>query len=153
MSNALFVALIGENGIEMPISRMYCEFSGPMLNPSGVGMSRWNTSTLTYNGGFGVAASLGLSRQSFGPMLMTFPLDAPVALGGGNTLTIVPGGISIDPMIAQVIWSNPDIVSPTYNDWMADKRNVPLLPQEIWDAGFLAGSQFTRILLTGEPNG
>lgn len=152
MTNALFVALIGENGIELPVSRMYCEFAGPELNPSGMGLARRNTSTLNFNGGFGVAASLGLSRQSFGAMLLTFPLDAKVNLGTGNTLTIAPGGISIDPAIAQVIWSNPDIASPTYEDWMKDKRNVPIHPQEIWDAGFLAGSQFTRTLLTGEPN-
>ena len=143
MKGTCWIGLLDSDGNELIPFRTFCEFEGE-------GATWGNTAELRM-----VAprtcevVRAGISQQSFGEFVATFDLNLNTrCIIAGNLITIPRNGITMhaDNGVGRTLFRVQETAAPTYEDWMKDKRNTPIHPQEIWDAAFLAGSQFTHTL-------
>ena len=147
MSKSCYVVLFDDQGYELGRKRIPFENRGDhWVNAEVVEFHALRSCMI---------GDMGLASALDGPTIMRFTPNLSskyVVIGSG--IVMYQGSVVINGVFSDYLFRpNAEPACPTYEDWMKDKQNTPIHPQDIWDAAFLAGSQFTRILLTGEPNG
>lgn len=84
--------------------------------------------------------------------LLRFDVDAPVQFLQGVELQFRPKAISLQGMGMPdlLAWASATGSAPEATFSSFAKANPEASPHETWEAGYIAGSMITRILLTGE---
>lgn len=100
----------------------------------------------------GVAAEVVLRSAATPAELFRITLERSQPFSARDTINFAPAGITVqgegDPSIVGWMAATQSVPDATFEEFLAG--NPDASPKEIWEAGFVAGTRITHILLTGE---
>lgn len=150
-SYQMYLGLIDTGGAEMtPGMRQLVVFD---QNPGGI---QSNTYPITFSNIVGTVAAIALYEDPWAviPVMLTpVATQLTISAGSGDGVNIPAGAIRRAglPTVGRGVVAKVAKVATTYEVW-AEARAVidlPINPQEVWDAAFLAGYELAKALLQG----
>ena len=146
MPTAVYIALVDAGGHELPVTRKLADF---VLDSRG----RFSNRDAIQFGMFaGVVEGVGVAVNLIAPLALTFALDSRKHVETGDQIQFLPGALSVDMGAAASVIFNA-LMEPqesTLTEWRAARNDASYTEEELWAGAFVASSQLTRTLLTGE---